>query len=68
MQNIIDFKKKNTDIDINEMEVTELMSVMVPEYDEDLFRPSHCGLVLLWFKFIELKLKQLEGQKDVKKD
>lgn len=66
-QNIINFKEKNPEVIIEEIEISELMAVMVPEYDEDLFRPSHCGLVLMWFNEIELKLKQLGKEKDVKK-
>ena len=57
--NIINFQDKNEEVNIYTMQKSALMSVMVPEFDEDLFKPYHCDLVLLWFKCIDLKIKQL---------
>lgn len=56
------------DVDVDDSKhVEELMSVMVPNYDENEFKPYHVKKVILWYNEIKNKIIAAEKLAEIKK-
>jgi len=65
-QNMLDYISKNKAYVFPANSSNEVMDIMCPNFDEDLFKDYHSRKVIMWFDSILKKLTQLKDAKNAK--